>query len=100
MPGDLVPLDHTLLEVFAKSKSDWVISGNDIAIMHPVRDCMTMVFNLIDLDDESSKKLRLVTPIISAELQENPGVPLGYVKFSIFTIFDLLIDANTDWTSG
>jgi len=55
MPDDLVPLDHSLLEVVAKSKLDWIISCNDIAVMHPVRDCMTMVFNLIDLDDESSK---------------------------------------------
>lgn len=99
MPEDLVPLDHSLLEVVANNKSDWVISGSDIAILHSVRDCMNMIFNLIDLDQEISNKLRLITPIISAELLENPCAPLDEVKFSIFTILDLLIDATIGWAS-
>ncbi len=99
MPDDMVPLDHSLLEVVANNKSDWVISGSDIAILHSVRDCMNMIFNLIDLDDEISDRLRLVTPIISAELLENPSAPLDAVRFSIFTILDLLIDATIGWAS-
>lgn len=89
MPDDMVPLDHSLLEVVANNKSDWVISGSDIAILHSVRDCMNMIFNLIDLDDEISDRIRLVTPIISAELLKTlppPSTPLDstYSRSSIY----------------
>lgn len=90
--------DHSILEIVAKDKTDWVLSGAEIAILHSVRDCMTMVFRLVDLEDEVAELIWGVTPNLAAELLANPVLPLNEKQYSVFSILDLLLDATIGWS--
>lgn len=96
---DQLPKDHSILETVASKKTDWVLAAKDIAILHSIRDCMSMVFRLVDLDEEIADRLLRITPLVSAELLENPTAPLDGSSSSIFTIVDLLMDATIGWSA-
>ncbi|MBO6555230.1 MAG: DUF1631 family protein [Pseudomonadales bacterium] len=96
---DQIPKDHGILETVAAQKTEWVLAGQDIAILHSIRDCMAMVFRLVDLEEEIAVRLRQVTPLVSADLLEDPCAPLNPGKENIFTIVDLLMDATIGWSA-
>ena len=78
LPADQIPEDHSILEAIALSKTDWILSGSDVAILHSVRDCMTMIFKLVNLDEAVFDRIGVITPIIAAELIKPPALPGEY----------------------
>lgn len=96
---DQLPEDHGILETVAAQRTDWVLAANDIAVLHSIRDCMSMVFRLVDLEPEIAGRLKRVTPFVSAELLQDPSAPLNPGSANIFSIVDLLMDATIGWSA-
>ncbi len=94
LPPEQIPQDHGILETVAAQKTDWILAANDIAVLHSIRDCISMVFRLIDLEEEIADRLRKITPLVAAELLQDPTAPLKVDSVSIFSIADLLLDAT------
>jgi len=98
-PADQIPADHSILEAIALSKTDWILSGSDVAILHSVRDCMTIIFKLVNLDEAVLDRIGVVTPVLAAALIKQPALPLTNTPYSIFSILDLLLTATIGWSS-
>lgn len=96
---DQLPADHALLPLIASKQTDWIPAGADIAVLHAVKDCMTMIYKLIDLEPEIGDRLKVVTPLLAAELLIHPALPLSEVRFSVFTILDRVLDATIGWSA-
>lgn len=90
--------DGSILDTLSSLKPDWVLSAQDRAVLASVRDSLTMIFNLIDLEPAVELHIRSISPIIAAELIENPALPLDSPKNSILSILDVLLDATIGWT--
>lgn len=95
---DEMPVDHAILELIARTQSDWILSGADVAVLQSIRDCMTMIFKLIDLDETVATKIRRVVPVLSAALLQQPALPLRGESFSVLSLLDRLLDATIGWS--
>jgi hypothetical protein len=97
-PADELQSDNNLTLLIAAGQPDWILSASDLAVISSVRDCMTMIFGLIDLDDKVETHLRGTTPILAVELLLVPELPLAESPSSVLTILDLLLDATIGWS--
>jgi len=91
--------NSSIIDVIAIGQPDWVLGGADIAVLQSVRDCMTMIFRLVDLDPEVASLTWGVTPNLAAELLNDPSLPLKVNQFSVFSLLDLLLDATIGWSA-
>jgi hypothetical protein len=96
---DKIPDNHAIVELVAHTQSDWILSGADVAVLQSIRDCMTMIFKLIDLDEAVATKIRRVVPTLSAALLQEPALPLRGESFSVLSILDRLLDATIGWSN-
>jgi hypothetical protein len=99
MSSAMYPDDIPLIEIIASEKTDWILSGADIAVLHSVSDCMKMIFQMVNLEPEVSALLKSLNNTITSELLLNPALPTGDHKFSILSLFDLLLDATIGWSN-
>ncbi|MBT4162907.1 MAG: DUF1631 family protein, partial [Gammaproteobacteria bacterium] len=91
--------DHSLLDAIANEHPDWIPGTSEIAVLHSVRDCMTMIFNLVDLDPEITARIEQMTSVVAAELVLQPTLPLEDANSSVLSIADKLLDATIGWSS-
>jgi hypothetical protein len=96
---DQIPADYSLLEVISSGNTEWILAAGEIAILHSIRDCLTMIHRMIDLEAEVAALLQSITPVLAAELIERPTLPLDEVPNSILTILDRVLDATIGWSS-
>ncbi len=87
-----------LLETVGSLNTDWVLSGNDIAVISSIEDCYKMIFSVVDLEDEVESVIRSATPALTALLLANPASPLRELNHTVFSTLDLLLDATIGWT--
>ncbi len=99
LTAEAIPDDQGILEAIAAEKTDWILSGDEVAMLSAVRDCMKMAFKLIDLDPEIASRLKVLTPRVSAQVLKDPASALDQSSASIFSIADLLLDATIGWSS-
>ena len=93
------PQDYSLLDALAAADTGCIPAAGDIAVLHSVRDCMTMIFNLVDLDPAIRSEIHMLIPHMAADILLNPAGPLSEDDASLFIIADQLLEATVGWSS-
>ena len=94
-----IPADGNLINLIQQANPDWQLGAAEQAVLTSSRDCLTMIFKLIDLEPEIQQRILTTTPVVAAELLNNPALPLEEDAISILTVLDQLLDATIGWSS-
>jgi hypothetical protein len=96
---DSLPDDHAFLSVIAEQKSEWIPSADDRAVLQSIRDCLNMIYNLLDLEPEITRRLHATNALIAARMLAAPGFPLEETEHSILTVLDEVVGAAIGWSA-
>lgn len=99
IPETEIPADGNLISLIQKANPDWQLGAAEQTVLASSRDCLTLIFNLINLAPEIQQRILTTTPIVAAELMHNPALPLQDDAINIFTVLDQLLDATIGWSS-
>ena len=76
LPGNSVVQELSLPAAISNINPDWVLTDDDLARLQAARDCLTMIFKLVDLEEEISSRIRNITPLLAAELISQPNLAI------------------------
>ncbi len=97
--ADKLTGEHTLLELVAQAQPEWTLADAEQSLLLSVDDCINLIGNLIDLENEIDIQLRLTLPQLAVELLEQPDLPLTRPDHSVLAVLDLLVSACVGWAS-
>ena len=99
MPEDRLSGKPDLLKLVAETSQDSVFGDAELATVQSADDCISLISNLIDVDQQINDQLQLVMPELACQLLENSNLPLEKQEYSILAVLDLLVSAGVGWSS-